>query len=414
MSSCLIAAITGARNRGVEALLVAIIEGLRRWSSGLEIQVLTQTPDYDRRRLGRFGVQTRAEPEFLVWEEQWVPGNREPYRPSRWESHRTVPMPNSRLSRFGSVVFSGGDTFSSDYGTAALYRYISLAHQAFELGIPVVFHGQSLSPFVDGAAQKAFVQTVNRSAMFIARDSITSQYLLSIGVRPERLQRTVDSAFLLDPEATPTVVTLLRQRSLTPSSFVALCPSQGISGYGRGCEESSHLSSWLTTIRWFLNRGERVVLIPHVQEIHAHNDDRLLVSDLIREAGAPDELFGFCEDLSAGELKEIVRLSKFVVTERMHAGVAGLSQGVPVLSVGYSSKFQGVLEGFSGETKNWFCPSLDTFLNSSEWLGWLERSWDLRLEMSRDLAVSISALKAEADNGLRLLAQAIAPGAELP
>ena len=76
VSNCLVAAITGTRNRRVEAWLVTIREGLRRWSSGLDIYVLTQTPDFDRRRLRPFGVQTLAESEFLEWEEEWISGQR--------------------------------------------------------------------------------------------------------------------------------------------------------------------------------------------------------------------------------------------------------------------------------------------------------------------------------------------------
>ena len=96
-----------------------------------------------------------------------------------------------------------------------------------------------------------------------------------------------------------------------------------------------------------LGRGARVVLVPHVVTAPGHYESdvdaaRALVDTL---APAQRKLVAIAPAFhDPREVKWLIGKCDWFCGTRMHATIAGLSQGVPTSAVAYSIKTQGVFE----------------------------------------------------------------------
>ncbi len=118
--------VTGLRNRGVEALVVTTIAGLRAQWPAAQITVLSRSPEYDSFRLiGCTDVKVIANTlhDLQPWREQMTRTLRSLLR------HGQLPCDAAqRAIREASLLIAlGGDVFSSDYASARpIYIHCSL------------------------------------------------------------------------------------------------------------------------------------------------------------------------------------------------------------------------------------------------------------------------------------------------
>ncbi|PMG31174.1 hypothetical protein BCU94_09505 [Shewanella sp. 10N.286.52.C2] len=100
----------------------------------------------------------------------------------------------------------------------------------------------------------------------------------------------------------------------------------------------------IDVINWFVSEGKSVHLISHVIS------DKLVVEDDYRACKhIKDVIFTDCDHVILApkfkepmEAKSYISSMKFFMGSRMHATIAALSSGVPVLPLAYSRKFEGV------------------------------------------------------------------------
>jgi colanic acid/amylovoran biosynthesis protein len=124
----------------------------------------------------------------------------------------------------------------------------------------------------------------------------------------------------------------------------------------------------------------RIVLIPHVQESAPWNDDRTLITELVRHFAFDPRLRIAGGDHSASEFKGIVSECDLVVSERMHSCIAGLSSGICTVAIGYSIKAEGILRDlFEPEqvTDALLLP-LDDFLDESTACATIRKAWQMK------------------------------------
>jgi polysaccharide pyruvyl transferase WcaK-like protein len=144
---------------------------------------------------------------------------------------------------------------------------------------------------------------------------------------------------------------------------------------------------------FILEKGAAVLLIPHVFGTGANSESDELVCHQIWETlsgkyGARLGLLSGTYDQS--ELKYVIGLCDFFVGSRMHACIAAVSQGVPAVSVAYSDKFVGVMEtiGMGSNVAD------ARYLSEQEMLPVIERAFDRRFEIRRELLQSMPKVRA--------------------
>jgi colanic acid/amylovoran biosynthesis protein len=159
-------------------------------------------------------------------------------------------------------------------------------------------------------------------------------------------------------------------------------------------------------VRWLRNDLQaNVILIPHVQEISPLNDDRVLATEIQRRLGYDDGVRLAGGNFSAEEFKAIISRCDFLVAERMHAAIAGLSTGVPTLVVGYSIKARGILSDLLGPELTESCAiiPLEDFLEPGAGAIRAKKAWENRDTLSERLNESLPAARERAAEAFNIL-----------
>lgn len=382
----LVTGITGLRNRGVEAIVAPTIKQLSQRLSNLHINILTKTPDYDAIRLQKYHVDPIND------DISTSSGGR------LRQLYAKLPLSKSSVSqeslaqrslRDASIVIaSGGDIFSSDYGKG-LYRHLRPLEIALEIGVPVVFLAQSIGPFKTDEATEAWIKVAKRSKLITVREKISYDYVTNkLGLSTDLVKQTADPAFLLDPSPLLQVQNLLKSYGIVEGApLIGFSISQGISRYSE-CDARQHLKVLHKVVQKILNELKaQILLVPHVQDVKASNDDRMLATQLLESLEFDPRVHLAGADHSASEFKGLLGACDLVIAERMHAAIAGLSSGVCTVAVGYSIKAEGILSDLLGaeSTHNGLLIPIQQFLDADQaWLS-IQDSWKRRQEVESQL-----------------------------
>lgn len=404
----LITGITGLRNRGVEALVVPTIEQLCIRQPNLTVNVLTKSPDYDELRLQQYGASPVNDCLQIASQ-------------GRLQRLRTkfplfqLPTPEYKavrgtISDASVVIASGGDVFSSDYGR--LHRHLQPLELALDAGVPVVFLAQSIGPFKRDDEAEAWVRVGRRSKLVTVREKISYNYVTKdLGLSTDLVKHTADPAFLLVPPPSDIVANMLSSYGITKDRpFIAVSVSQGITRFA-GCDYDEHMKAWRQVVKMLIDQLDaQVLIIPHVQEINAHNDDRIAATNLLRSLDFDPRVRLAGADHSASELKGLISCCDMVIAERMHAAIAGLSSGICTVVVGYSVKAEGIMNDLLGaeSVHNGLLISIHEFLDADAACASIRTAWNRRQEVAHQLNEVLPRVKQDSASNFDMISKMLA------
>ncbi len=253
-----------------------------------------------------------------------------------WAFRRPFARLDGLFSLETPLVQIGGDNFTVDYGNPD--RFFALNDYALRRGSPVVLWGASIGPFSsDRSYEQYAAMQLRRVSLILARESMTVEYLASIGVT-SNVRTAMDPAFTLE-EVEPREGV----RSLVDGSPVGLNVSPLFGRYTG--EPADALSDEVKRLAESIVTHTRrpVLFLPHVMtpgqddhEWHSAQAEELLArlpSDTVRITP---------RDLSAQELKWCASRCSVVIGSRTHLTIASISSAVPTISLGYSAKARGI------------------------------------------------------------------------
>lgn len=398
----LITGVTGFRNRGVEAIVVPTVEQLQQRQPNCEVEILTKTPDYDLMRLQNcratsikdalINRSTRRLQRLIIQISQV-------YNPIAPDYHQIKKI----IRQSSIVIATGGDIFSSDYGS--LYRHLRPLQMALKANIPVVFLAQSIGPFKTSQEAEAWLNVARRAQLITVREKLSLEYVTQkLGLSTDLVKHTADPAFLLKPSPSETVNELLEFYGIDREQpKIAIAISQGISRYTNSDREN-HLKAWYRVIKMLLDELDvQILLIPHVQDIYVNNDDRIIITDLLRSLDFDSRISLVGGDHSASEFKGLIGACDLVVAERMHACIAGLSSGICTVAIGYSVKARGIMTDLLGSQSQDFLISFQEFLDVDTSYPKIRQAWEQRIEIKRQLSQVLPKIKQNSANNFDLI-----------
>ena len=252
---------------------------------------------------------------------------------------------------------SGGDSFTDLYGVKRFWTTTTPKLIALEAERPLVLLPQTYGPFGDPGLREVARKVTAQAATAWARDERsfqTLQELLGDDFDPSKHRVGVDLAFGLPP--TPARDGVLEPKAqawlqeddgavgLNVSGLIYMDPNAAKDRYGFRADYPKLMHGLVQVL---LERGERVILVPHVIEPKGNVESDPEACERVRAALTPKEqerVSILKPPYTAAEVKSVLARMKWFCGTRMHSTIGALSSGVPTAAVAYSLKFQGVFE----------------------------------------------------------------------
>lgn len=264
----------------------------------------------------------------------------------------SVTNPNLMAIRRSDAVFdiSGGDSFTDLYGPKRFQMVVLPKLLALRQGRPLILMPQTYGPFRSAKARRTASELVRASAQAWARDAESLERLTELAGNDcdrRHHREGVDVAFAL-PKARPDKLPadldawLADDEPVVGVNVSGLLFNDAAAARGRFGLSVDYPAAIHELLDRLAQAEQRVVLVPHVLGTSGESDSvacRVLAChrDRPQLVVAPDGLDAVTTKWLIGEMS-------WFTGARMHATIAALSSGVPVMATAYSDKFQGVFE----------------------------------------------------------------------
>jgi colanic acid/amylovoran biosynthesis protein len=353
-------------NRGAEAMVVTTIGRIRERDPDASFVLLSYFPDRDRELLRDRAVAViDARPAATV---------------AAWSGallHRLVSLVGLRLPdslvpssvralrRCRALFDVSGISFHDGRLAVVAYNLLCV-WPALLLKVPVVRLSQAMGPFRHPLNRLPARWVTKRSLHTFARGRRSAGFLGQLGVPPDSWSVAADVAFAYRPEYSLTCeneqqVAGLRERLAelrrTGTDVVALVPSSLV--HRKMAHSGGDYVALLRNLVHDLHRrGAHVLVMPNATRAGtdtSRNNDIAVINQLRRLLAAePDGIdrsaVSYVEfDLNTAAIRSLTAPCTLLITSRFHAMVAALALGVPPLVMGWSHKYEEVLEMFGCE-----------------------------------------------------------------
>ena len=232
------------------------------------------------------------------------------------------------------VVDLSGDMLPEDYGVAVALSHFHPLLLSWILNVPYVALAQSIGPFRYTSPLAAFL--LRRAALVTCREARTLEHLNKLGLVD--VEVTADTAFTLVAQEFPGLP--LQQKPYR----IGISLSGLAEDHHQGRSLLDDVAQALSTV--FDSVDAELLGIPHVTGPKASKDDRIVLEKL--QARGLD--IHVLDDVRPSEMKHAVSTCDILVGARMHANIAALGSGVPVVALAYSHKFWGIMSEFGQES----------------------------------------------------------------
>jgi polysaccharide pyruvyl transferase WcaK-like protein/glycosyltransferase involved in cell wall biosynthesis len=342
--------------KGSAAQVTSLVHELRKVRNDLRFRLLSHCPEFDREPANRLGIDVidpGFDPEASRNRRSVSMLARRIRSVARNPLRRVIPIHRPRLAEPVAEAYAdsdlmldlSGDSYRDPPGGFALAHHANLL-ASLAAGTPYAIVSQSLGPF--RAPNRPLARyLLDRACLLYVRERRTRDILVRLGIRSDHIEIAPDIAFALPAESPEPI---WRAESLDPGQlprpWVALSVSDLALRLAAGHGGNAYLAEMASLSRHLWSRYRAsVILVPHeINPSYYGSDDRSAAAALFDALGKPRWMRPIQGDYSATRLKGLIGECDALVAARMHAGIAGLSSGVPTVLVAWSHKYRGVME----------------------------------------------------------------------
>ena len=350
----------GGMNLGDEAILEGILRELRA-SLDVEVVIFSFNPrDTERRH------KVRAIPIREMNKDEVV----------------------DQLRKLDLFILGGGGILYDD----SIEAYLRDVNWAKDLGIPVMVYAVSIGPLKAPESKQLLIQVLNKVDTITVREREAKRLLNDLGVNQE-IEVTADPGLLLKPQ--PFTKEMLKKEGINPDT-----PLVGFSVREPGpAAPDLNIEQYHAVLAnaadYMAERFDaQIVFVP--MELGEHKDPQHSHAVISKMANAQraNVLKG---EYSAGEILGLVKHMSFVVGMRLHFLIFAGIQNVPFVPLPYASKVSGFLSDLEMPM-----PPIAA-LNVGKLCAFLDRSWDLRNRIKKQLVERVPPLQERAKQTNRIL-----------
>ena len=206
-------------------------------------------------------------------------------------------------------------------------------------GRPVVLMPQMLGPFERPEVAAAMRRLLPQPHLLYVRDAHSMDHLARL-VAPGPLPASVRRAPDITIFESPTDADRTAAAAAVPEGFVGLVPNVRMYDRGDGSWRDIYLDRLTAAGRAAEAAGRPVRIIVH----ETVGPDAELAAELARRLGGSTG--EPVQDANPLRLKAVIARARLLVASRFHSIVAALASGVPAVALGWSHKYDALLEDF--------------------------------------------------------------------
>jgi colanic acid/amylovoran biosynthesis protein len=240
----------------------------------------------------------------------------------------------------------GGFLYSSGRGVTLLVSLYSLA-LALLAGKALYLFPQSIGPFLFGWECRLLRAVLSRARQVMVREPVSAAQLAQCEFSNQGFKLMPDMAFAFQGARREEALDWLKLRGVDPTAGQPLMGMTAINWGGqnpRFSTQGRYESACAAAARYFVNElGGKVVLFPQVTGPLSSQDDRVPARRIAQLAGCEEDTISVIQEAAAPEiLKAAYGFMDVFIGTRMHSNIFALSQGVPVIAIGYQHKTSGI------------------------------------------------------------------------
>ncbi len=309
---------TGTHNKGAELMAVAVLEHYRARPRPPEFAVPVQFGTYRDR--ARYGLWT------LV-------------RIRRFgRSRLAVALMNERLRRnlgvvreedCSAVIDASGFAFGDPHGPQPAQTMAENCRRWKRQGKKIVLLPQAFGPFSSAEIRAACRELVDHCDLVFAREETSAGHLVQVCGQRDHIR--------IAPDFTLAVEGRLPDGFRPARDVAFVVPNRRMLDKTDPQTQAAYLPFLARAIDHLKQAGLQPVVLLHSPE------DAALTTRLAEQVPSG---FDVLEIRCPVQLKGVLGTARLVVGSRFHALVGALSQGVPVLAIGWSHKYEELLRQF--------------------------------------------------------------------
>ena len=242
----------------------------------------------------------------------------------------------------------GGFLYSSGRGISLLVALYSIA-LAILAGKPVYILPQSIGPLARSWERWLTRRVLEGVRLVMVREPVSLLVVRACGVRNPRVSLVADMAFGFPSAEQAQVDGWLREQGLAAQQDR---PLLGITVVNWGAQNTAfrrqavYEKACQAAARWFAGQnGGQVIFFPQVWGPLPEQDDRIPARRIAEQLRDFQDAIHVVEQPIPSELLKAIygRMDLFIGT-RMHSNIFALSEGVPVVAIGYLHKTRGIAQ----------------------------------------------------------------------
>jgi len=342
----------GGLNLGDEAILQSIVQQIRA-SVKARIAVFSRDAEDTRQRHANAAVSTR--------------------NLSRNELAQLIEPLDLLILGGGGILF--------DAKARVFLREAIIAH---ELHVPFMVYAIGAGPLQDPAAQEAVRDCLDGAAIISVREAAARQALEEAGVRREIIV-TADPALLLRPEPMPSGA--LPAEAVEWKGPVVAMSVREPGGAAPNISEEIYHQLLANAADFMVDRyGAEIVFVPMERGVLDMQHSHAVVSRMLR----PQRAAVLKGEYTPGQLMTLISRFSFAVGMRLHFMIFSALQHVPFVALPCAAKVGGFLDQIGIAA-----PPLE-LVNAGRLIAHIDRSWDRRRSLTRQIEHALPALQASA------------------
>lgn len=294
----------GFKNSGDDALLMAIIQDLKKYKPRANITVLSSNPKETQKLYG-----VRAINRLNVWKIQ---------------RH----MKRSRL------LISGGGTLIQDgTSTKSLWYYLAVISLALKNKLKVMLYANGIGPLTKTGNIEKTRRILNRVDLITLRDEASFEELKRIGVTQPQVELSVDPVFQLAPSPKEEGQAILRQSGAdTERKMIGICIRKW-TGLHDGFE---------ATLAEFADYAKQKYGLFPVFIPMQISKDLEISRRIMQKMKAPSAIVA--QRLNIHDMLSIVGQMHICIGMRLHSLIYSATQSVPLIGIVYDPKISGFMD----------------------------------------------------------------------